>query len=154
MNDNVSEMTPSSELASNPVVAPDVGKRFYFNLPTGEQIYIGRAVAGWAFELMAYPSRQISGLRDWKNFLSEQEGEIEDEYGWPLTTEELLNRVTNRSAAETINNHYCHRSFRCTLEEFLTANSATLDENGLLHRAIDGTTCTKQLLTWDIILGE
>lgn len=79
-----------------------MGTNYYWNptsspCPTcghdpGEEIHIGKSSAGWAFAL--HVTDTITDLAAWE--LHWQLGTISNEYGDPLSPEEMLSQITER----------------------------------------------------------
>lgn len=79
-----------------------MGTNYYFNHPKCEhcglslpRLHIGKSSGGWCFSL--HVTDEIKDLEDWKKFLSETNGTIEDEYGREISLKELLQVITERS---------------------------------------------------------
>jgi hypothetical protein len=89
-----------------------VGTNYYY-YPSGERtcphcqqetprLHIGKSSAGWNFLLRIYPQRGIDGLEDWKEIWSRPSGAIFDEYGRPVTVEQMLPWITERQRPERL----------------------------------------------------
>ena len=57
--------------------------------------HIGKSSAGWCFSL--HVTEEIRGLEDWKRHFNENR--IEDEYGQIVSTQRMLEIITERSWA-------------------------------------------------------
>lgn len=72
---------------------------------TDEPLHIGKSSAGWTFLLREYRDadehsrircEEISTLETWQQVWSMPEVEIRDEYGRPISSDEMLSIVTER----------------------------------------------------------
>jgi len=105
----------------------------------GEDLHIGKSSAGWCFVLHVYPDLKINSLKDWEERISKG-GEIVNEYEQIVTTEELLDNITNRS-------------FGGPLHEFVDKYSEPGPNNMLRHKI--GDFCIGHGEgTWDYVIGE
>ena len=120
-----------------------------------EEIHIGKSSAGWTFAL--YTNHEIQSLDDWKNVWETQEGFIEDEYGTRITTEEMIDRITNRSREEPLDDMTeedlkLHGS--SSVDVFLDRNYAIRGPNNLIRRKISDHCIGHGEGTWDYVKGE
>lgn len=58
-----------------------------------EKRHIGKSSAGWVFALRIYPDENINTWDDWQVLLNNK---IKDEYGKPISKEEMIDIVTKR----------------------------------------------------------
>lgn len=58
--------------------------------------HIGKSSAGWCFSLHVYPDDGIADLPDWWSLWTKEGAVIRDEYGVPLTANEMLAVVCAR----------------------------------------------------------
>lgn len=63
---------------------------------TNESLHIGKSSWGWAFSLRVHPHEGINNLDDWKVKWATPGSVIFDEYGAPVTVEEMLATITER----------------------------------------------------------
>ena len=63
----------------------------------GEEIHLGKSSAGWSFTFQAFPDTgpPVMDFASWKAQL-DGPGEIRDEYGQPVTAQELLDTVESK----------------------------------------------------------
>lgn len=61
-------------------------------------LHIGKRSAGWNFGLRIYPKYGIATLDDWKQYMSLPDAHIEDEEGEPVSVQEMISIITERSA--------------------------------------------------------
>ena len=66
--------------------------------------HIGKSSYGWCFTLHVYPDKDINTLEDWKELF--YHNQIKDEYGYYVTTEEMLATITEREFNNGIQSHY------------------------------------------------
>lgn len=111
----------------------------------GEEKHIGKSSGGWCFSLHAYPEDNINDLADWMPILKKSGSYIKNEYGDPVTVDELLDTITNRS---------WERSSEYAFD--YAGNYAEPGPNGLVrHRVCNTNRCVKQGEgTWDCITGD
>ena len=100
--------------------------------------HIGKSSAGWCFHVHIYPDDGINTLDDWVREWST--GAIVDEYSRPVTTEEMLDVITNRSWKNTGN----------MTPEWLAQNHAAVGPNGLAR----GRDSIPGEGTWDYVDHE
>ena len=110
-------------------------------------LHIGKSSYGWHFSLCIYPELGINDLDDWKKLFSEYE--IYDEYDRLVSTDEMLETITNRYdkeflelgqeafEAKVVANHnelwnHMHTSQVKDYDEYLRINYAERGLNGLL----------------------
>lgn len=107
----------------------------------GEPVHIGKSSAGWCFSLHVMPDEGICDLDDWRKRW-EAGGEIRDEYGEVVTTEEMLRIITERGPGpEKVPTGYE------SWADFHRSNRSTHGPNGMLrhgHRSTPGAG------TWDL----
>jgi hypothetical protein len=119
----------------------------------GELRHIGKSSAGWCFSLRVYPEEGINTLDDWKEFWAGKA--IEDEYGDPVTEEEMLKRITERGRDGDPWAQPPHPIHRCsTWEQFFARNHCDKGPNGMLRHRIDGNVVGHGEGTWDYVTGE
>lgn len=120
---------------------------------TSEEYHIGKSSIGWCFSLCTYPELGIHSLNSWKFHFHNPDNRIFDEYHQELTSEEMLNRITNRRHDGPDKDKY-PKNIYSSYEEFLKANHAEPGPNGLLRHKIDGTHCMGHGEgTWDYMKG-
>lgn len=107
-----------------------------------EKLHIGKSSAGWCFSLRVHPSYGINTLDDWEALFTDESSRIVDEYGEPISTEALLDRIKKRS-------------WPLWSAENLERNHATAGPNGCARHQIDGRFCIGHGEgTWDYIDAE
>lgn len=62
-----------------------------------EALHIGKSSSGWCFSLHVMPEDGIASLDDWRRLWSQPEARILDEYGEPVTVDEMERKITERS---------------------------------------------------------
>ena len=70
----------------------DLNSEYYFSL------HIGKDSAGWNFGLRGIPSAHLMSLNDWKQLFDLPNAEIYDEYDRPISVEQMLELITEKSA--------------------------------------------------------
>lgn len=114
-----------------------MGTNYYWTPPTEEPCphcgrgpeqprprHIGKSSAGWCFALHVYPGEGINTLEDWKALWAT--GGTITAYDEPITVEEMLNTITNRS-----------RDGEPFPADWLARNHAVPGPRGLARHAID-----------------
>lgn len=121
---------------------------------SGDEIHIGKSSAGWCFSL--HVTDEIKNLDDWKAEWAIPGGVIKDEYGETLTTEEMLEVITNRVWRERWDDPVGigYNSW----EQFHSQNKSEPGPNGLLRHRVGityGYGCLAQGDgTYDLMVGE
>lgn len=69
-------------------------------------MHIGMSSIGWAFALRIYPEKDIRELDDWVERFNAENAEIRDEYGDLVTTEEMLEVITERDVSASSRAEY------------------------------------------------
>ena len=101
-------------------------------------LHIGKSASGWCFALATHD--EITSLDDWREEFEEPDVTIVDEYDRPVTAEEMLKIITERSG---------NGDWRGAAGHFQPG------PNGLRRFLIDGEHCIGYGLgTWDIMRGE
>ena len=112
-----------------------------------EPLHIGKSSYGWCFALHVEPDKDNfpHTLLEWRALFNLNSYRIEDEYGDELTTDEMLDKITNRS--------HPHPN---TWDDYkLEDNCAEPGPNNLVRHRIDGRHCVGHGEgTWDYITGE
>ncbi len=141
--------------------APDaMGTNYYWKkgnavalfLDTSEGKHIGKASAGWCFQLHVYPKEGINDLSDWQAIWDAGGGEIRDEYGLVHKPGTMVDVITKRGWPPRAEPPHGYRS----KDEFLRDNFAQDGPNGLM-RSLMGlrTHCIGHGEgTWDLIDWE
>ena len=144
-----------------PKCGHDIGE---FAKAVDTPLHIGKSSAGWCFALKVYPNEDClddetwrglplpKNLEDWKKFFGLDEVEIRDEYSRIISTEEMLDWITNRSwpNERTGEPPYGYESW----EEFYDGNSAVPGPNNLL-RIKTGRLCIAHGDgTYDLVVGD
>lgn len=65
-------------------------------------LHVGKSSMGWVFSLRVYPELGINTLYDWMPILLDPNNSIANEYGRPVTAEELLTTITCRQREEPL----------------------------------------------------
>lgn len=134
-----------------------MGTNYYHKIDgieTSEAKHIGKSSGGWCFALHVYPEEGISNLEDWRKALGYGGiGTIYDEYGSPITFNELMNIITNRSWHTLIDDNPKVDSYYNGVNDFLKRNHAVRGPNNLLRCEI-GEYCIGHEGTCDYIIGE
>jgi hypothetical protein len=109
-------------------------------------IHIGKSSGGWTFQLHVSESEEDGlprSLEEWKRLWSWKQNRIVDEYGAPVTPEEMLEVITDRRwDGDSMS------------DEWLRLNGATLGPNGLARSRIGGSCVGHGRGTWDLITGD
>ena len=111
-------------------------------------LHIGKSSMGWYFALHVDPENGIKDLEDWEKLFRDPKNKIEDEYGRPLTTDEMISEINNRQG------HVSPESYG--FEETLKSNGAIfVPERKLFRRRPDRSHCIGVGSgTWDMCIGE
>lgn len=111
--------------------------------------HLGKSSGGWVFSLKIYPLDGIHNWDDWLKIFETRVVHIWDEYDRPVSVEDFITTVTDRSwGRNNIGNaqdfkEYCHR------------NRCLPGPNGLMRHIIDGRHCTGHGGgTYDYMIGE
>lgn len=115
-----------------------------------ERIHIGKSSGGWCFALCVHPEEHINDLPDWAEHW--QNGIIKDEYDRPVTPEEMLTVITERSGRPWDEYEYGNGPLQYASEEsMMKSNYAQRGPNNLL-RCVIGPYCVGHGSgTWDLI---
>lgn len=106
-------------------------------------LHIGKSSAGWCFSLHIHPELGIHNLEGWKEHLAQPGFTVRDEYGDPVSVEDLLKTITERKG----------RGPRDS--EWLEDNRAEEGPNGLARHRIDGRYVVGHGEgTWDHLVGK
>ncbi len=113
-------------------------------------LHIGESSCGWCFSLHVIPEEGLNELEDWAPLF--QKFRIEDEYGTPVSTKDMMEVITNR---EGVSFDEPESWFGYASEADLhLKNNSERGPNGLLRHKI-GLFCKSHGTgTWDCILGE
>jgi hypothetical protein len=104
-------------------------------------LHIGKSSGGWVFSLHIYPERGIRSLKDWYQLWRRNDNQIFDEYDRPVSIEEMLDVITNRSWP-----HDRTSQFRADV---------MAGPNNLQRSRIDGQHCVGHGPgTWDLKVGD
>jgi hypothetical protein len=109
--------------------------------------HIGKSSAGWCFALHVDREDDIRSLSDWLRRFAMRGSRIENEYGDPITTEEMVHVICCRGNASAEGG--VERS-----QVFLAANHALEGPRGLLRSKLDSMCVGYGRGTWDLIEGE
>ena len=91
-----------------------------------ERLHIGKSSAGWCFAVNVHPDRGIETWEAWKDLLTQSKATIINEYDEPVSLDELIYNVENRS-----------------------------HPNGLKRHEVDGRYCVSNGVgTWDCLTGD
>lgn len=115
---------------------------WYTNTPIEvEKLHIGKSSFGWHFGLCIYENLGIKDLEDWKKLFNSSDYIILDEYDDLVSAENMLDRITNRSAIEVseqeridLHNSYSYKKVK-SYDELLQMNSAERGKNNLWAHA-------------------
>lgn len=117
--------------------------------PNAETLHIGKSSAGWCFSLCIHPTLKINTLEDW-NSLWQSGGSIRDEYGDPVSVEDMIDRITNRQCVtDWAKAPHGYSSWY----EFHSKNGSEPGPNGMLRHRIDGFVIAHGEGTWDYLHG-
>ncbi len=112
---------------------------------TDEVYHIGKSSAGWCFSLHVVGA--IETLADVMGLA--RTGHIKDEYGHPISCEEMLQTITGRSSEmQRIPDGYS------SWVNFHKQNFSEEGPNGLLRHQIGQNCIGHGAGTWDLISGE
>lgn len=117
---------------------------YYENLPEEfvHLLHIGKSSMGWHFNLCIYPELGIHDLSDWELLFNTYE--IEDEYGDIISTEDMLDRITNRKGDN-------EKMSKEELEKFCRDNHCEVGLNGLFaHKTTRYGEHTRTKGTYDL----
>ena len=133
-----------------------MGRNFYFKRTlckwcgNSDYKHIGKSSAGWNFSLHVYPDEGINDLQDWIDLWNKtwrEEGLepfIQDEYGSPITVEEILKIITERSWAG-----------KKTDPRYFDQYTERDPNSELLRRKIDGFSCIGHGSgPWDLLISD
>ncbi len=111
--------------------------------------HIGKSSGGWCFALHVYPEDGIHDLSDWLKLIDAPHATIYDEYGGPVTPEQMRDAITKREGVR--------RSKPFGYESWKQLHEQNYSEPGpkeLLRHKV-GKYCLKHGEgTWDCITGE
>lgn len=113
-------------------------------------VHIGKSSAGWCFTLHVYPDGahnipdeiEVHDLDDWIELWERPNTAIRDEYGDPVTRDEMFERITNRGSGAKLTDGWLER------------NHAIRGPNGLARRRLDENCVSHGDGTWDCLVGE
>ncbi len=130
-----------------------MGTNYYYRPPDGrDPLHIGKSSAGWCFSLHVYTwdENGPQDLAQWQHIWS-QGGLIEDEYGWSVTAEEMLDIICQRSW-DSPENPVGYANW----DAFDRANHSVPGPNGLRRHAIGppGGCIAHGAGTYDFIVGD
>jgi hypothetical protein len=125
-----------------------------------EPLHIGKSSRGWCFSLHVIPEDGINNLDDWRERWSQRSAFIRDEYGSPVTAEQMESTITERGRSGSdaswdrfgsgfpfsryLNEEHFHRN-----------NNSERGPNFLLRHRVDGRHCIGHGPgTYDYIVGE
>ena len=110
-----------------------------------EPRHIGKSSAGWCFSLHVYPDEDIQDLPDWEDLWKREGSVIRDEYGKPLTADEMRLIILARTWS---------RHDRLSADWY-AENHAEAGPAGLARHQVDGWHCIKQGNgTYDLCIGD
>lgn len=115
-------------------------------------LHIGKSSGGWCFSLHVEPSDpdHPHDLDEWRKLFKTPGSLIEDEYGEQLTSDKMLQIITERSRPVHEEKPYGYSSW----EEFHRRNRSVPGPNGLVRHSADGGHCVGHGSgTWDLITG-
>jgi hypothetical protein len=131
-----------------------------------EKLHIGKSSGGWCFSLHVIPDYEwityskikqvgINSLDDWKQFLMDTEGYIQNEYGDDVSYIEMLSTITDRSFPHSFDDcarfHTVHYGSE---EAFHASNHSERGPNNLLRHRLGRYCVGHGEGTWDLIPGE
>ena len=125
-----------------------------------EKLHIGKSSGGWVFSLHVIPEKGINTLADWLDYWEHPGITIEDEYGRPITPEDMLKEITEREGRHNFHvplNPATSGSNRYTTWEKVHAlNHSEPGPNGLLRSRVGpGSRCVGHGDgTWSMFTGE
>lgn len=137
-----------------------MGTNYYWNTNECPQCgrgdapkHIGKSSAGWVFALHVYPEEGIADLDDWEE-VWKGSGSIRDEYGTPLTVDEMRIVIMARACPEKWEGP--PPPIYANWEQFHAHNLSEPGPAGLLRtRLAADPRCTKHGAgTWDCFTGE
>ena len=105
-----------------------------------ERLHIGKSSAGWCFGLHVIPEQSINDLSDWMAEFNKPNAKIVDEYGNPVTPEEMRSQIADRKSTEPWGQKKVRGNFwgYTSWADFHAKNHSEEGPNGLLrHRAGD-----------------
>jgi hypothetical protein len=117
----------------------------------GDELHIGKSSAGWHFALHIIPERDLIDLDSWTAFLTDTtvKRPIFDEYGSPVTFEELMKVITERShKREDVPLGYAN------WRDFHRQNYSQAGLNGLVRCQLKNNCVGHGEGTWDYCIGE
>lgn len=86
--------------------------------PEENRIHIGKSSAGWCFSLHVDPSIGINNLDDWLKLFAKPNSFIEDEYGYRVSVEEMIENITQRKWDMP----FCDERFKSRFANYLDEN--------------------------------
>jgi len=138
--------------------------------PPPRKLHIGKSSMGWCFSMQADPLQQwryhrdpskLWGLTTWRAMFDGEGRRIEDEYGTPISPEEMVAIITDRESRSDEPwkdgwwvSPFLSNAYSCE-EDFHRRSYSERGPNGLLRHRIDGEHCAGHGDgTWDLIVGE
>jgi len=116
-----------------------------------DKLHIGKSSFGWCFSLHIISEEGINDLPDWERIWGDPKTKIEDEYGDPLTPQEMHTVIADRTHSPKERTPYGYRSWA----QFHEQNHSEPGPNHLLRHKVDGRHCTAHGEgTWDLLPGE
>jgi hypothetical protein len=128
-------------------------------------MHIGKSSGGWCFSLHvgkwlndSDDEPEAHSLEDWQALWSREGWIIVNEYQDPITTEEMMDIITNRKREEAIDQGQWGTGWYSnygSFADYLRENHAVEGPNNLLRHRIDGKRCVGHGEgTYDYITGE
>lgn len=120
-------------------------------------LHVGKSSAGWCFSLHVIPEQGLNTLEDWIKLWSKPGVFTNDEYGRPISIEDLHKKITVRKSVrkdgsdpwESLPMGYSDWN------HFHRSNQSEKGPDGLLRHRIDGVHCVGHGEgTYDYIQGE
>jgi len=114
-----------------------------------ETIHIGKSSGGWCFSLHGIEGFAMS-LDEWVPRFYEYP--IIDESGTPITPQEMIGKIKDRSIPSTLQERVDKSKWYSSVEEMLIKNSAIEGPGNLMRHA--SSTIHGGSETWDLVLGD
>lgn len=129
-----------------------MGTNYYYKPPDGsDPLHIGKSSAGWCFSLHVCTKDGPQDLEQWQRLWAAEGSVIEDEYGRPVTAEQMLAEICDRSWNGSENPVGYANS-----DAFDLANHSVPGPNGLHRHAIGppGGCIAHGAGTYDLVVGD
>jgi hypothetical protein len=128
-----------------------MGTNYYCKIK-GEEKHIGKSSGGWVFALHVYPDEGILNLSDWLPDLSVEP--IEDEYGTPISYDEMVKIITERKWNKPFDGRDWKLGSYKNESDFHQKNYSLRGPNNLLRHRIGSYCIGHGKGTWDCMVGD